>query len=93
MDGRKKNTWRLFDDKDLKTGDMVDFLDSDTKKKFTTVKLTDVEEKTFETLDEHDWAGHEKYPNENDMYIWFEAAYKQPVDSATKVKVIWFELL
>ncbi|NOY35708.1 MAG: ASCH domain-containing protein, partial [bacterium] len=34
LSGEKISTWRLFDDKDLRVGDKVDLINSDTKEVF-----------------------------------------------------------
>lgn len=91
--GEKKNTWRLFDDKDLKTGDIVDFLDTNSKEKFATVRLTEVEEKPFGELSAKDWEGHEKYERPEDMYRYYTSRYKQDINPNTKLKIVWFEII
>jgi uncharacterized protein YqfB (UPF0267 family) len=37
--GTKTATWRLWDDKNLTTGDIIDFLDTTSGEKFITVSL------------------------------------------------------
>jgi hypothetical protein len=89
----KVNTWRMFDDKNLTTGDLVDFLNTETKEKFATAKLTKVSEKRFSELSDDERVGHEKFNSIEDMYNYYSKVYKQPVTSQSLVKVIWFELL
>ena len=43
--GKKTSTWRLFDDKDLQTDDVVSFVNSDTMEQFALAKLSEVNEK------------------------------------------------
>ena len=50
MSGQKISTWRLWDDKDLKTGDVVEFGNSDTREVFAKAELTKVVEKPFKEL-------------------------------------------
>ncbi len=91
--GIKKITWRLFDDKNLQTGDIVDFLDTNTKERFATAKLVKVEEKLFKHLTDKDWEGHEKYEHIEDMYKYYSERYKKPVTPNIALKVIWYELI
>lgn len=35
----KTTTWRIFDDKDIQTGDIMEFLVSETKEPFAVAKL------------------------------------------------------
>lgn len=93
LKGEKKSTWRIFDDKDLKNNDIVDFLDTSTKEKFATVRLTKVIEKPFSELNEEDWSGHEKYNSDKEMYEHYTKAYSTNIGPETKVKIIWFEII
>lgn len=93
LSGKKVSTWRLWDDKNLSEGDVVDFLESETERHFATARLTKVIEKRMGDLTENDKAGHEKYKNDEEMFKTFEGFYKKKVDSDTRVKIIWFELI
>ena len=91
--GEKTSTWRLFDDKDLSVGDIVDFINWDTGVKFAEAKLTDVYEKTLSTLEDADWVGHEKFASEEEMYATYKTYYGDGVGPDTVVKIIHFVLL
>ena len=91
--GQKTATWRPFDDKNLQSGDVVDFLDGASKAKFATVKLLEVTEKMFSELADSDWDGHEKYPDTKAMYLNFTMSYNRPVTPGTLLKIIKFKLL
>lgn len=93
LSGEKVSTWRLWDDKDLSEGDIVDFLESGTERHFATAILTRVLEKKIGKLTDEDKAGHEKYKNDKEMFRTFERFYKRKIDSDTKVKIIWFKLI
>lgn len=93
LSGQKTVTWRLFDEKNLTAGDTVDFLNSETKKKFASVKLTGITEKAFKDLKEADWEGHEKFASDKDMYKWYSEVYNSKIDSDTMLKIIRFELI
>lgn len=92
LNGSKTTTWRLFDDKDLQKGDVVDFLGRPEKKRFATAQITEVVEKRFQDLDETDWAGHEKFSSEDEMYRWYSEAYKKEVGPGTLLKIVHFEV-
>ena len=55
--GEKTSTWRLFDDKDLQVGDVVECLNQETLAVIGTATLTAVKQKTLGTLTETDWGG------------------------------------
>ena len=88
LSGEKTSTWRLWDDKDLTTGDIVEFANSETRKVFARAKLTKVVEKPFRDLEEDEKAGHEKYTNEEELFKQFEKYYGKPVDRNTIFKII-----
>jgi hypothetical protein len=92
LNGKKTSTWRLWDDKDLKTGDIVEFADSVTREVFATAKLTRVIEKPFMDLSEEEKLGHEKYSDPEELFKKFSVYYGKRVDSLTLFKVIKFEL-
>ena len=45
LSGEKNSTLRLFDDKDFKEGDKVDFINKDTLKKFGEAVIISIQEK------------------------------------------------
>lgn len=91
--GSKTSTWRLFDDKDLKTGDVVEFVARPELTVFAQAKLTKVLEKKLGELTEEDKDGHEKFSSDEEMYKTYEGYYKQPVGPDSPVKLIWFEIV
>ena len=93
LTGKKNSTWRLWDDKNLQLGDIVDFYESKTKKYFTTAKITKVIEKKMGNLKEEDKRGHEEFSNDEEMYRTYSGYYKKDVTPDTLVKICWFELL
>jgi hypothetical protein len=54
--GKKTSTWRLFDDKNLRVGDTLRFLDTKTLLTFGTAVITDITVRTLGTIREEDWA-------------------------------------
>lgn len=93
LSGEKTATWRLFDDKDLSIGDVVDFLEYGTNRRFAVAKITKISEKKFGELDDTDWEGHEKFNSSDEMYATFSLYYNQPVEPDSVVKMIEFELV
>ena len=91
LEGKKTSTWRLFDDKDLSLGDVVDFLNKETLEKFMSAKLIEVFEKPLGSLSDDEKFGHEKYSTDEEMFKTLEGYYQKPVDGQTIVKVVRFE--
>ena len=93
LDGTKTSTWSLWDDKDLQTGDMVEFANAETQEVFSKAELTNVIEKPFKDLTDDEKLGHEKYTSNDEMFKKFEGYYNKPVDENTLFKIISFKLL
>lgn len=86
LNNKQGITTRLFDEKNISTGDVVDFLDASTNEKFATAKITKVEETTF--------ANAMKGASDIEgMYKQYEGYYKQDVKAETPMKIIHFELV
>lgn len=88
----KTSTWRLFDDKNLTEGDELIFINSDTGEEFGQAIITAILEKPFCDLTEEDWARHEKFNSEEEMFKTFSKYYNREVNKNTLVKIIHFEL-
>jgi hypothetical protein len=86
LSGEKAATWRLFDDKDLKEGDEVVFLDKETKKPFVKAKLLEVKEKIFKDLTEDDKKGHEEFKNDEEMLKTYSGYYKTEITAGHTLK-------
>jgi hypothetical protein len=93
LDGSKNSTWRLWDEKNLSEGDVVDLLGRPTLEKFATAKLTKVITKKFKDLTPEDRKGHEQFDTDQQMLETYSKDYKKPVTMDTEVKIMWFELL
>lgn len=92
LKGEKDSTWRLFDDKDLRAGDMVDLINWNTGEKFAVATLTEVREKPMSMLEASDFEGHEKFESEERMYESYRTYYGDRVGPETVVKIIRFQL-
>lgn len=93
LSGEKTTTWRLWDDKDLTVCDQVRFLDNETKEEFAVAELNSVKETKFKDLVEYDWAGHEKFDSDQEMYQSYSKAYSREVTPETDLKIVHFKLL
>ena len=93
LKGEKTATWRLWDDKDLQTGDVVEFVNFETGELFAKAILTRVITKPFKDLEEQDKYGHEKYGSDKELFEMFEKYYGKPVEENTPFKIIWFQLI
>jgi len=93
LSGKKDSTWRLFDDKDLSIGDVVELKEYITLRHFANAKLTRIIEKAFKDLTPEDRLGHETFKSDAEMLEHYTTYYKTKVTSDTIVKIIWFELL
>lgn len=93
LKNEKNTTWRIFDDKDIKEGDIIQFLVWETREAFAKAKIINVVEKKFKDLDEKDMEGHEKFVSKEEMYATYSTYYNKTVDENTMIKIIKFELL
>ncbi len=88
--GDKTSTWRLFDDKDLKNGDELIFINKDTGEQFGTAIITNLKVKTLDSLTDDDWVGHEKFSSEKEMYETYKKYYGSDVNNNSEVKILTF---
>ena len=94
IEGKKTTTWRLFDDKDLQAGDVIELMDKATLQPFGRAVIREVVEKPLKALDDADWEGHERFPSEEAMYAKYREYYPgREVGPETMVKILHFELL
>jgi hypothetical protein len=91
LSGEKTSTWRLFDDKDLRPGDMFEILEQGTLRSFGLAEITSVTEKPLGELNEEDKKGHEKFANDEEMYATYKNYYQQEVTPQTMIKLIFFK--
>lgn len=91
--GRKIVTWRLFDDKNLKTHDKLEFIDCKSGEKFADAEILNVREKKLGEIEEKDFEGHEKFASKEEMLKTYKGYYGDKVNWDTTVKIIEFKLL
>jgi hypothetical protein len=93
LSGKKNSTWRLFDDKDLSEGNVVEFLIWETKEPFAKARVTKVVVKKFSDINKGDFDASHQYSSDEEMYKVFEEHYNRPVDKDTFVKIVQYEIL
>ncbi|MBP9821509.1 MAG: ASCH domain-containing protein [Candidatus Pacebacteria bacterium] len=91
LDGTKTTTWRLFDDKDLKIGDELSFLNADTGAEFAHAKITDITERELKNIDPITY--QKTYTNLNEMIEHYHGFYGDRVNENSLMKMITFKLL
>ncbi len=91
LDGSKYKTYRFFESKKVGTGDLVDFIDSSTKKRFATARITKVEKRNFIDIPLHD-KGHEPDVSIEARRERYEEYYKKTVRDNTPVWIYTFML-
>jgi hypothetical protein len=92
LNGQKSSTIRLFDDKDLQTGDDVDLINADTGGVFAHATVTEVIAKKLSEITESDLIGHEKYESTDAMYASFRKFYGDRVTPDTIAKIVRFKI-
>lgn len=93
LDGSKTATWRLFDDKDLQVGDLIELINKETLETFAKAEIIDVREKPLGEIAKKDFDGHETFSSRNEMLATYRSYYGDKVNWNTIVKLIDFKLL
>lgn len=93
LDGTKIITWRLFDDKNLRAGDDLEFINFDTGEKFANAKVLNILEKKISEIKKSDYEGHEEYLNQDEIIKHFQEYYEENIDLDTMIKIIRFKLV
>lgn len=93
LEGTKTSTMRLFDDKDLAVGDILDLFNSDTKESFAKANVAEVLFRSLGEVDDVDLDGHEKWESKQHMLQTLQGYYGDRVDFNTPVKIVRFKLI
>ncbi|OGN01797.1 MAG: hypothetical protein A3I26_03600 [Candidatus Yanofskybacteria bacterium RIFCSPLOWO2_02_FULL_43_10] len=93
LEGVKTATMRLFDDKDLKDGDELELVNSDSGEAFSKAVITEVVYKKLGEIDDIDLDGHEKWDSKDEMLQSLKKYYGDKVNLDTMVKVVKFKLI
>ncbi|MBI2062450.1 MAG: ASCH domain-containing protein [Candidatus Yanofskybacteria bacterium] len=92
LEGVKTATMRLFDDKDLKEGDELELVNSDSGEIFSRATITEMVYKKLGEIDDVDLDGHEKWNSKDEMLKSLKNYYGDKVAWDTMVKVVKFKL-
>jgi hypothetical protein len=93
LSGQKTSSSRLFDDKDLREGDEVLFINADTGKEFAKACIVSAHEKMLKDVDDSDFVGDKPFESEEEMYRIYRSYYGEKVSKETIIKIIRFKLL
>ena len=91
LDGSKKVTWRIFDDKDLSFGDILSFLNSETGEAFANVEIIGVQEKKIGELTQEDLKlnNYKDIPQVIDSH---KVYYGDNLSVDTPIKIVFFKI-
>ncbi len=84
---------RIFDDKDLRVGDELDLINSDTGDTFANAIITQIIVKPIGEIAEADLVGHEKWTSQREMMKTIRLYYGDKVTLQTSAKIIRFRLI
>ncbi len=87
---KKRTTWRLNNEKDIRVDDRLDLLLAANRRCFGIATVVRVAERTFGTLTEEDCLHHELFDSTDKMLQTYEGYYGQPVGLDTPLIVIDF---
>lgn len=96
--GKKTATWRMYDDKDIRVNDEIEFIDKvdpknpETWQSFATAVVDKVIEVRVRNILDVDAEGHETYSSPEEMLQRFQAYYGPQVTFDTPIKMIHFTL-
>jgi len=96
--GEKTATLRLYDDKDIKVNDEIEFIDKvdpgnpASWQQVGIARVNMVVEKRLGEIDKQDLRGHELYVSREDMLKTYQKYYGAQVTFETPVKIIHFSL-
>jgi hypothetical protein len=92
LQGKKTKTWRMFDEKNLSTGDEIQFINADTDEPIAIAVVTEVKEKKFGDIVDADFDGHNPYPSRENMLETYRGYYGERVNWSTLIKMLTFEV-
>lgn len=93
LSGEKTSTWRLFDDKNLKVGDNLNFVNKETGKEFAKAIIVGVREIELGNVQDSDYDGHEKFESKEKMFEAYRGYYGLKVTPESILKIVKFKLL
>lgn len=92
--GQKTFTWRLFDEKQIKSGDVLIFKISETSKEFAQARAVTITEKKLCDISEMDYEkSGVSYQSLDERVGHYKKMYGENVSGENVVKIIQFELI
>lgn len=92
LSGKKSETWRFFDDKDISVGDEAMLIDSDLQEEFAKVLVIAVSEKKFSDVSDEEMTSS-GFKNLDEMILHFSEYYGDRINRDSLVKIIKFKLI
>src|SRR5688572_15953147 len=95
--GKKRTTWRLFDDKDLSVSDELKLIDKvdparpETWVAIGTARVNTIIQKRLGDIEPEDYEGHEQFSSKHEMLKTYQKYYGNDVNFDTTVKIIRFD--
>ena len=86
----KTTTFRMFDDKNLTEGDVLQFVEKESGQHFGNATIVSVVEKRLCDMIDVDLDGHEKYESREKMYEDYRNIYGDRVTPEAMVKIVKF---
>lgn len=93
LSGEKDVTWRINDERNLKSGDIVPLINWNTDKVFGKAKILDIKEKKAGEISDKDFDGHEKFSSREEMLKTYRTYYGDWVNDETTIRMFKFKLL
>lgn len=91
--GEKTASLRLYDDKDLKTGDDLELINWDTGEIFARARISEVIEKPLKKIGKEDLLGHEPFKSKEAMCTALRKYYGDHIGPGTPGKIVRFRLV
>ncbi len=89
--GTKTSSVRLFDDKNLQTGDELELINFDTGKAFARAVITEIIEKPLKDISDADLVGHEPFSDVG-VYEGVKKYYEERVTPYASAKIVRFRI-
>lgn len=90
--GDKTTTWRLFDEQELKPGDKVACVETESGEKFADIEILSCAEKSVKDLSPEDIRTNNYNDKEQALTV-LKKYYAHPITDDTAVKIVTFKHL
>jgi ribonuclease HI/uncharacterized protein YqfB (UPF0267 family) len=93
VDEKYTTTWRLFDDKNISIGDIVELVNSQTNEVFAKAEVVSITQKYLKDINDYDMKNHKKYDSLDSIISDFKRFYGDAVNAELIVKMYDFKIL